>query len=450
MLKPKIKNKTENPILVFLWPSRTKMASKMTVFLRRSIPSGMGRSKKLSACRHIWSQNRGRLEMGSLSVNMLSGLPALVMAVAFMLVMVAMPLVQADRFDDQIKELNQQNSVARAQVNVLQVQADSLEQVIQRLRDQISALQAQISANQVKSVELQQKIKEAEAELARQKDVLGQNIKAMYLEGQISTIEMLATSKNLSQYIDKQQYREVVKDKIKDQVDKITQLRLELKKQKELLEKLIADQQAMQGQMAADQAEQDRLLGLNQGQQNELFGQIRANNAKAAEIRAAQAAAFAAATGGGRRSSGALGSFQFRNLSAQQYCGGGYSYCGAYHDQWVSDTWGLGLARECVHYTADRAARGMYLAPYLGGGRGNAYQWPDSLPNSIAYTDRNPAVGAVAVANSSQIPPVGHTMYVEYITNDGWVGVSQMNFDGRGSYSTMEVKSSSVEFIHFR
>jgi surface antigen len=60
--------------------------------------------------------------------------------------------------------------------------------------------------------------------------------------------------------------------------------------------------------------------------------------------------------------------------------------------------------------------------------------------------DQNPEVGAVAITTAF---PSGHAMYVEYVLDDGWVGVSQMNWDVRGHYSTMEVKASGVWFIHF-
>jgi surface antigen len=91
----------------------------------------------------------------------------------------------------------------------------------------------------------------------------------------------------------------------------------------------------------------------------------------------------------------------------------------------------------------------MNLAPYLGGGRGNAYQWPSSLSGAFRV-DRSPEVGSVAIVGAADLPSYGHAMYVEYVLGDGWVGVSQMNFDGRGSYSTMEVNASSLWFIHFR
>jgi peptidoglycan DL-endopeptidase CwlO len=358
--------------------------------------------------------------------------------------------VRADQYDDQIKNLQNQNVGNRAQANVLAAQAETYQQAIDQLQAQIDKLQAEINANQAKSADLQRQIIAAEEDLAKQKKTLGESIRQMYLEGQITTLEMLASSKDLSDFVDRQQYRTSVQNKIKSTVDKINALKIQLKNQRQQVEDLLHEQQAMQAQVAADRDKQAQMLAYTESQKRSFETQIRQNNQQISGLRAQQAAFYARITGGGTRNFGSAGNFRFRALSGQQSCGGGYSYCWAGHDQYVNDTWGLGLARECVHYAADRAARGLNLAPYLGGGRGNATQWPNSLGGAYRV-DRSPSVGAVAIAKAEDLGnPYGHAMFVEYVLGDGWVGVSQMNWDGRGSFSTMEVESSGVWFVHFR
>jgi peptidoglycan hydrolase CwlO-like protein/surface antigen len=370
----------------------------------------------------------------------------LVMAVAGFVVS---PLVRADTYDSQINALKQQNAGNQAQANELRAQAETYQQVINQLQSQINALQGQINANQAKSADLQNQIVAAEQELAKQRKFLGESIRQMYLQGQISTLEMLASSNDLSEFFDKQQYQSSVQDKIRSTLEKINELKAQLKSQKEQVEQLLKEQEAMQVQLSADRNKQAELLAYTEGQKAAYEQQIRANNAQISSLKAQQTAFYARITGGGSRNFGSSGNFRFRSLSGQQSCGGGYSYCWAYHDQYVNDTWGLSLARECVHYVADRAASGLNLAPYLGAGRGNAGQWPSSLGGAYRV-DRSPAPGSVAIAMAGDVPPVGHAMYVEYVLSDGWVGVSQMNWDGRGNYSTMEVYAPGVWFIHFR
>src|SRR3989344_5060765 len=121
--------------------------------------------------------------------------------------------------------------------------------------EQIRVLQEQNATNQ-----LQQQIDEQQAELARQKQVLGKNIKTMYLEGEISTLEILAASKDLSEFVDRQQYRNSVQSKIKTTVEKITQLKLELEQKQRQIQVLIKEQEAQQGQLSANYSQQNDML----------------------------------------------------------------------------------------------------------------------------------------------------------------------------------------------
>jgi surface antigen len=343
------------------------------------------------------------------------------------------PLVRADTYDDQINALRQSSAATQANKDQLGAQAASLADQINKLQVQISALQAQITDNQNKRNATIAKIAEAEAELAKQRKLLGENIKAMYLEGQITTLEMLASSKDLSEFVDKEQYRNTVKNKIKDAVDRITALKVQLANEKVTLEKLIADQEAIQSQLNAQQAEQSRLLSLNQAQQNELDSQIKANSSRISELKRQQAAENArrfARTGA--IPSGVPG-------------GGGYPGVWAFAPQdSIVDSWGM-YNRECVSFTAWKvAASGRYM-PYWGG-IGNANQWPGNARASGIPVDGNPRVGDVAIGMYGYY---GHAMYVEAVYGDGTIYVSQYNFGLDGYYSEMRINASGLYFIHF-
>ncbi len=200
------------------------------------------------------------------------------------------PLVRADRFQDQINALNATNGQKKDAQNQLGAEASGIADTISKVQAEINAVQAKINDNQAKMAELKVQIKAAEDELIHQKGLLSQTIRAMYLEGDITTVEMLATSKDLSDFFDKQQYRESVRSKIKNTLDKITQLKLDLNTQKQTVEKLLAEQQSLQNQLAGQKAENNRLLSLNQAQQGQLDSEIKANNGKVAELRKQQAA----------------------------------------------------------------------------------------------------------------------------------------------------------------
>jgi peptidoglycan hydrolase CwlO-like protein len=120
----------------------------------------------------------------------------LVISVALLFGAISGPIVRADQFDEQIKQLNQDSSTKRAVKSQLGVEAASLSDTIGKLQAQINTLENQIQQNQNKRDDLQRQIEAAEAELTKQKNVLGEVIRQMYIDGDISTLEMLASSKD--------------------------------------------------------------------------------------------------------------------------------------------------------------------------------------------------------------------------------------------------------------
>lgn len=342
---------------------------------------------------------------------------------------VVVPLVKADQFDEQIKQIQNDTNNKQAAVNDLQAQAASYQDAINKLQQQISAIQAQIRENESKRDDLQNQITAAEAELAKQKKLLGENIKSMYVEGDISTLEMLASSKDLSEFLDKQQYRSAVQDKIKTTLDKINALKVQLKDQKTQVEQLLANQQDMNNQLTANQAEQNRLLTMNTDQQNAYNAQIKSNSSQIATLRAQQAAAN-------------------RKLGGSAVAGdpghGGYpSYLDRAEQDSLVDPWGM-YNRECVSYTAWKVYQAYGRMPYWGG-HGNANQWPASARADGIPTGNTPKVGSVAISMNGYY---GHAMWVEAV-NGNQIYVSQYNYDLAGHYSEMWVNGANFTYIYF-
>lgn len=348
-------------------------------------------------------------------------------------------LVHADQFDQQIKELQQQNSQSQSAVNSLQEIASSYQDAINKLQAQIDALQAAIDANIAKQQDLQNQINAAQIELDREKKVLGEDIAIMYVEGQISTLEMLASSKDLSEFVDKRQYQATIRDKIKADLDRVTKLKLQLQEQKQQVEDLLKDQQSQQNQLATTQSEQNQLLSYNKDQQNQYNQQISANTSQIASLRRQQVILN--------------GAYNIGNLHSDPGHGG-------YPSEWhnapqdsLIDYWGM-YNRECVSYTAFKVHQDFMLGknsrdmPYWGG-IGNANQWDD---NARAYgipVDSNPTPGSIAVSNAGAY---GHTMYVEQVsTINGQpaIYISQYNGNWDGQYSEGWRYTTGLVFIHF-
>lgn len=341
------------------------------------------------------------------------------------------PFARADQFDEKIRQLEAANSENRANVAQLEVQADSYQGEIERLQAEINALQEQIAANTAKRDDLQRQIEVAQAELDKQKVLLGESIKAMYVEGQITTLEMLASSKDLSEFLDKQQYRTTIQEKIKTTLDKINALKAQLKDQKTEVEKLLADQQAMNERLNASRAEQASMLAYTESQKSQFTAAIRANQSNIAELKRQQIIANARFIGGPAGSGPA--------------CGGDYParWCEIPMDS-VIDTWGM-YNRECVSYTAFKVAQSGRHMPYWGG-VGNANQWDDNARRAGIPVDGTPRVGSVAQSDAGYY---GHVMYVEHVYGDGTILISQYNAGLDGRYSERRISAAGLNFIHF-
>lgn len=357
-------------------------------------------------------------------------LSKLVIVTALAVSLTVSGFVKAQSFQEQINNLNASNNNLQSQRQNLLEEADSLEAVISGLQVQINELQAQINANEAEMSSLKVQIAEAEAEIIKQRELLGDNIRAMYLEGDISTLEMLASSKDLSEFLDKEQYRSEVQSKVKTTLDRINELKAQLEAQRLKIEKILSDQRTIQGQLDAQRSEQARLLALNEGQRSELNSQIQSNSSKIAELRRQQAAANARLFAG-------RGTINVPDTT-------GYPWAGVAFPNTSSDPWGM-YKRQCVSYTAWKVWKSGRHMPFWGG-YGNANQWDDNARAAGIPVDGSPRVGDVAVSNSGYY---GHVMYVEAVYDDGTIYVSQYNANWGGTYSEARVNVGSLVFIHF-
>lgn len=255
---------------------------------------------------------------------------------------------------------------------------------------------------------------------------------------------MLASSKSFSEYVDRQQYLDTIKDYVQEATKAVKLQQQKLEAQQASLEQALKNQKAQQASLAVNQQEQASLLSQTKGEEANYRNLAQQQAAQRDKIVAEQQAAARRLLSGGA-TSGAIGAFEFKNLSGLSGCGaGGYNLCGGN----PVDQWGL-YKKQCVSYAAFIVQNRYGKAVSHFRGQGHAYQWPATV-SSYATVNNSPAVGAVAIAAKSGDLPYGHAMIVEQVYGNGWVKVSQYNFGYPGEmYSTMDVKASGVVFIHF-
>lgn len=311
----------------------------------------------------------------------------------------------------------------------------SYKDAIEKLNSEISTLQGAIDTNVAEQNRLQHEIEKAQVEIDHQRSILAQGVKAMYVDGTPSTLEMIAASKSLSDYVDKQEYRTAVQRKLQDTLRKIAELQKQLSEQRVQVAELLKTQQTQQATLVSARAEQTNMLAYNQSQQDAYNKQTAANKDKLEDLIAAQRAANNNFSGGGIYFIRVPGTVQSHdsNVDDYPYRNDGFSMqlgpCSnsdSYPDS--PDRWGY-CTRQCVSYAAWAVERSGRTAPKYWG---SAKNWVNAAPASWVHT--TPEVGDIAISTKGTW---GHAMYVEAVSDDGSkILVSQYNAQLTGQYST--------------
>jgi peptidoglycan hydrolase CwlO-like protein len=383
-----------------------------------------------------------------------------VLAIISCIILGAAPFVHADSLQQQIDNLNAANAQADSALSGLSLQASSYQDAINKLQAQISSIQGAINANEAQQASLQQQIQADQANITKQKQFLSQDIESMYVNGQMSTIEMLATSSNLSSFVDAETYRDAVQGKLQGLLTQIAQLEDQLESQKTQLQQTLVTQQAQQDQLSSDQSQQNQLLSMNQSQQASYNQQIQTNDAQISSLRAQQAAADASVAGTVNISaSGGSG-----GLCDIGYGNGGYpmSLCNAPQDS-INDPWGF-PNRECTsfaywYFVTQEGQSGFKVS-------GNAGWWWETSNYPVTTWNSSVKVGALGIEPSSSTPaPVpslhggyyGHVMVVKALPGQTYQGVTvpqgdvlvaSMNEDEAGHFMYNTWPVSYLMFIN--
>ena len=355
--------------------------------------------------------------------------------------------VGATSLQQQINDLNAKNAQNQSQLNSLQLQATSYQDAINKLRSQITAIHIAIAASQAQEASLQTQMAQEQADLLRERTTLAADLKAQYVNGDMSTAEMLASSQDLTTFVDAETYREAVQAKIQDTLTQIKATQAKLAVEKTQVDGQLTIQKQDQATLDQDETVQASLLSANEGQQASFNKQIASNNAQISRLRAEQAAANASIARTAHvvgSSGGSGGACDIGNGN------GGYpmSWCDAGQDSF-DDANGFPV-RECTsfaywYFTSVEHQTGFSVS-------GNAGWWWETSNYPVTqYPDVK--VGAIGVEPSSSLnAPVpslhggyyGHVMIVKALPGqnypgygtvpDGYVLVSSMNEDEAGHF----------------
>lgn len=339
--------------------------------------------------------------------------------------------VSADQYDEKISALQASMAQYQAAANKLNEEAATLANALAQITNEKNALQAQVDLSQAQYDKLVIQIANTEKQIKDNQDALGTTIADLYVDDEISPIEMLASSQNIGDFMNKQEYRNAVKDQLSSTIKKVKDLKTQLTQQKADVEKVLAEQKSARDALVAKESEQANLLASTRNDEATYQGLIKSSAAQIAEAKALQAALRARenSTGGYVLvDSGSLGAYPWNSSNCPMV---GYLSTGGSNGN-GGDGRGYGC-RQCVSYVAWKIARetGIYYTNW-----GNGGQWARSAINAgYQNLGSSPQPGSIAVMWGNP----GHVAWVEAVSGNQ-VLVSQYNYNygaGYGMYSQM-------------
>lgn len=162
---------------------------------------------------------------------------------------------------EDVKELSNQVITISEQRETLENEIASFDVQIKFLENQVTETEADISKNE-------ERLKDINKELNREKENLSEYLRTIYEEDQISFLELLVKAKSFSEFVDKREYLNTVREEFKTSVDRISFLRQEQKKKiKELRELKAKHLSAKDG---IDQQKQEKARYLDQTIEEEI------------------------------------------------------------------------------------------------------------------------------------------------------------------------------------
>ena len=356
-----------------------------------------------------------------------------------------------DQLDKEIKAIQSQISDAESQASQLRNKAQTLQNELNGIENEKTMIQSQISIYQKQFEKLQIEIKNNEDSIQRNRNALGSILATMSLDDDITPIERIAGSSNLSKALDNFEYQSAVKNQLVEKVDSIKRAKAELEKQRDETKVALTNQKQAESALQEKIRQQNDLIAKTKNDEAEYTKYASERSSQKAELQKqqqdmiqAQILRAARAAGGGAIPQAIAGTSSYPWNDANCYVdGNAVSHGGA--DGNGGDGYGYGC-RQCVSYVAWklRATKGINAAYW-----GNAKNVPASARNAGFRTGSTPKVGSFGVMTGGQY---GHIVWVESV-NGNMVTISQYNYlvNGRwGQFSTMTVPASTYDtYVYF-
>lgn len=308
---------------------------------------------------------------------------------------------------------------------------------IETLEKEIAEIETHIAENQKVAETLAGEIAETSKKLLGQQEALAKLLVDIHFEEKADTISILAGSKNLSDFSEKQARAEAVKAQISLSANAVKKTKEELENKKAQVDQIIADAEAQSAQIAANRAKQESMKAQYEEDAETFDEKARAAQKIMAEEIAKEIAKNNAT---GRVVASGTNSYPYQNRCPQE----NWYFTGRFYYGYG------GYICECTSYAGYKAYEyyGVQISSW-----GNAKYWGNSaLAHGYTY-DSTPEAHTIGFSTAGVY---GHVVWIETVNSDGTVDLSEYN----NSYSSVSgsiadfgyrshVPASSYRYIHF-
>ncbi|MBQ8985211.1 CHAP domain-containing protein [Candidatus Saccharibacteria bacterium] len=316
--------------------------------------------------------------------------------------------------------------------------ADSVGAVIDQLNSEIGTLSGEISSSEAKIKELKSQITETEQKLAETQTALAEMLINMHFSGDSEPITILAGSKTISDYAEKQAREDVAKQEIAAASERVKDMKDKLQAKKDEAEQTLESLTSKRALIATKRESQQSLMAEYEKNADEASTLA---SYWEEQLKALAWTPPSNTVGFGSRSWSANNTYPYRYNCPQ--------------DNVMYSAYG-GAVCQCTSYASYKAQERWGIVNTWGG---HAYSYVNASGYTVpstgikTYVDRNPAANTIAIQTGSEY---GHVMWVESINADGSINVTEynVNWPAIGCYpgdfcSRNNVGSAGTWFLHF-
>ena len=165
------------------------------------------------------------------------------------------------------EQLEQQIKDNESILQELEGEINTLNDKLRQLGTEITIAEQKIRLTDKRIQELTLELERTEKELERQMGILDETLITLYIEGDVSTLELVFSSENFGEFFQEQQYLERLKVSVQESADQVAILKEEITVEKQKQEELQKTQESNKATLQGRKSEQQDLLARTEGEE---------------------------------------------------------------------------------------------------------------------------------------------------------------------------------------